>query len=134
MWAYLNVPQNQWPYKCYVAIFVYFVTKAVHIEAVTDFSTEAFIKALKRLISRRGLPSDIFWDNATNFVGANSQLIDSKLIFANKSFQNSIVDFCSKHFIKFNFTLPKAPHFGGIWEAAVKSAKRHLYRTISNPK
>ncbi|XP_017487581.1 PREDICTED: uncharacterized protein LOC108375933 [Rhagoletis zephyria] len=25
-----------------------------------------------------------------------------------------------------------APHFGGLWEAAVKSAKEHLYRTLMN--
>ncbi|XP_067216970.1 uncharacterized protein [Linepithema humile] len=60
--------------KCFISIFVCFATKAVHIELVGDLTTETFLNALKRFISRRGRPSDIYSDNGLNFVGAEHQL------------------------------------------------------------
>ena len=60
--------------KGYVAIFVCFVTKAVHIEVVTSLTTEAFIAALRRFVARRGRPRIIYSDNGTNFQGASNQL------------------------------------------------------------
>ncbi|GFS50000.1 integrase catalytic domain-containing protein [Trichonephila clavipes] len=43
-----------------------------------------------------------------------------------------IMDFLSKEQIKWNFNPPSAPHFGGLWEAGVKSLKYHLKRVIGN--
>ncbi|GFW08039.1 uncharacterized protein TNCV_2978081 [Trichonephila clavipes] len=43
-----------------------------------------------------------------------------------------IMDFLSKEQIKWNFNPPSAPHFGGLWEAVVKSLKYHLKRVIGN--
>lgn len=65
--------------KGYICVFICFSTRAVHIELVTDLTTEAFLNALKRFIARRGVCSDIFSDNATNFVGANNRLLDRSL-------------------------------------------------------
>uniref|UniRef100_A0A182NT30 Integrase catalytic domain-containing protein n=1 Tax=Anopheles dirus TaxID=7168 RepID=A0A182NT30_9DIPT len=55
--------------KAYVAIFVCFITRAVHIELVSNLTTEAFLSALRRFIARRGLPKELHSDNATNFKG-----------------------------------------------------------------
>ncbi|XP_071574572.1 uncharacterized protein, partial [Temnothorax nylanderi] len=60
--------------KGYVAVFTCFSTKAVHLELVTDLTTEAFIAALRRFTARRGICSQLFSDNATNFVGAAREL------------------------------------------------------------
>jgi hypothetical protein len=53
--------------KTYIAIFVCFVTKAVHIEVVTSLTTEAFLAALRCFIARRGKLKTIYSDNGTNF-------------------------------------------------------------------
>ncbi|XP_026481936.1 uncharacterized protein LOC113389088 [Ctenocephalides felis] len=58
--------------KVYICIFIYMCTKAIHLDLVCDLSTESFLQTLKRFIARRGLPSNIFSDNATTFVGANN--------------------------------------------------------------
>jgi len=56
--------------KVYIAVFVCTTTKAVHLEPVTALSTEAFLLTLDRFVARRGLPSTIYSDCGTNFVGA----------------------------------------------------------------
>ena len=62
--------------KAYICVIVSLSVKAVHLELVTDLTSEAFIACLKRFISRRGLPSLIWSDNGTNFVGAARELIE----------------------------------------------------------
>lgn len=119
-------------YKCYVCIFVCFVVKAIHLEIVSNLSTEAFIGAMKRFISRRGRPSDLFSDNATNFVGANNELSKIlKKLFKGESTEN-FEDFLAAEGIKWHFNPPATPHFGGLWEAGVKSLKGHLKRVVGN--
>lgn len=60
--------------KAYICVFVCMVTKAVHLEVVADLSTAAFIHAFQRFTSTRGRCERLWSDNATNFVGADSEL------------------------------------------------------------
>ncbi|XP_023312588.1 uncharacterized protein LOC111692719 [Anoplophora glabripennis] len=114
--------------KCYICLFVCFATKAVHLELVTELSKDAFILALKRFVSRRGRPTQIFSDNGTNFVSAASEL---KLLgkFLAKH-ERSITESASLENIDWKFIPPHSPHFGGLWEAGVKSSKHHLRRVL----
>lgn len=104
-------------YKVYVAVFVCFVVKAVHLEFVSDLSTDAFLAALNRFVARWGLPSDIYTDCGTNFVGAANHL---RQLLQNSECKDQLSNAipCVWH-----FNPPRAPHFGGLWEAAVRSAK-----------
>ena len=56
--------------KAYICVFVSLSVKAVHLELVSDLTTDAFLASLRRLIARRGKPSLIWSDHGTNFVGA----------------------------------------------------------------
>lgn len=118
--------------KAYVAIFVCFATKAVHIETVSDLTSDAFIGALKRFVSRRGKPAHIYSDNATTFVGAHRQLREFYESIKNEQAQIDIEHFLRHQGTTWNFIPPHAPHFGGLWEAAVKSTKYHLHRIVGN--
>jgi hypothetical protein len=59
----LGTTRSKTTVKGYIAIFVCFITKAVHIEVITSLTTEAFLAALRRFIARRGKPKTIHSDN-----------------------------------------------------------------------
>ncbi|XP_045455426.1 uncharacterized protein LOC123665124 [Melitaea cinxia] len=109
--------------KSYICVFVCLATKALHLELVSDLTKEAFIAALNRFISRRGKPRNIYSDNGTTFVGTFHEL--STLLK-----RLSPAD-TTEEGIRFTFIPAYAPHFGGLWESAVKSVKHHLRRVLS---
>lgn len=116
--------------KAWLAVFVCFSTKAVHLEVVGDMTTSSFIGALKRFIARRGRVTAIYSDNGKNFVGAQNELKEFYKFVSQTPNQKEILDFVTEAQISWNFIPPGAPHFGGLWEAAVKSAKSHLKRIM----
>ena len=48
--------------KGYLAVFVCMVTKAVHLEVVSDQTTAALVAALKRFCARRVRPRNLYSD------------------------------------------------------------------------
>ncbi|XP_039450128.2 uncharacterized protein LOC120429053 [Culex pipiens pallens] len=115
--------------KGYVAVFVCLATKAVHLETVSDLSTSAFLTALKRMFVRRGISSEIWSDHRTNFVDANRRIREH---LQSPEFNGAVNQYLSDHKVKWTFITPSAPHMGGIWEAAVKSMKKHLQVVLGN--
>ncbi|XP_012543534.1 uncharacterized protein LOC105840988 [Monomorium pharaonis] len=120
--------RNRGRVKVYGCVFVCMSIKAVHIEIVSDLSTEAFLAALKRFIGRRAIPVHIYSDNETNFIGANNQLRELYALIQSDDFQTQVDEFATSKRISWHFNPPLSPHFGGIWEAAIKSFKHHLKR------
>nr|XP_033204611.1 uncharacterized protein LOC117165285 [Bombus vancouverensis nearcticus] len=102
--------------------------KAVHIELVSDLTSEAFIAALRRFIARRGFCVTIYSDNGTNFVGANNELRELRNLLQSDDHKVKVQSFLANRRIEWLFIPPNSPHFGGLWEAAVKSFKRHFRR------
>lgn len=111
--------------KAYICLFICFSTRAIHLELVTDLSSEAYILALKRFISRRGKPAKIFSDNGKNFVGARNEF--ERFL---RDCSPDIIEYATENRIEFSFIPPYAAHFGGLWEAGVKSCKHHLLRMM----
>ena len=50
------------PEKSYFALFVCFSSKAVQLQLVSDLSTAACIAAIRRFVSRRGFPKNLYSD------------------------------------------------------------------------
>nr|CAI5820351.1 unnamed protein product [Callosobruchus analis] len=113
--------------KCWIALFIFFSTKAIHLELVTALTTASFMQALRRFAARRGKPSDIYSDQGTNFVGAKREL--GQFL---KEKSSEIVTESSTLSISWHFIPASSPHFGGLWESGIKSVKHHLRRVMGN--
>ena len=101
--------------KSYVSLYVCFLTKAVHLELVSDLSKE---------------PSIVFSDNGTNFVAVRSELRELGLFI--KANEAELTSAICKEDIDWYFIPPHSPHFGGLWEAGVKNMKHHLKHVVNN--
>ena len=97
-----------------------------------DLTTEAFLAALKRFMSRRGLPRHIHSDNGGNFRGAKKDLEELHQMLATSEMTVALRSFFLDHLITWHTIPERTPHFGGLWEAAVKAAKYHLKRVVGD--
>lgn len=105
--------------KAYICVFICLVTRAVHLELVSDMTTQAFIAAFRRLVARRGRVKEIVSDHGSNFVGAHNEFKKLKAHLA----ELADYPFAKEFDLTWKFNTERASHHGGIFEAAVKSAK-----------
>ncbi|XP_043865078.1 uncharacterized protein LOC122757320 [Drosophila mojavensis] len=63
---------------------------------------------------------------------SDSILQELKRLFLSDTHQKAVKDFCLADSIEWHFIPPRSPHFGGLWEAAVKTAKHHFYRCVGS--
>jgi len=70
--------------------------------------------AFSRFVSRRGLPSIMYSDNALTFVSARNKLLS---LYGPQS-------------PKWKFIVPRSPWWGGFWERMVGSVKLSLKKTL----
>ena len=112
--------------EAHLGVFICFATRAVHLELVIDQKTASFLAALDRFVDRRGLPLHLYSDNGPNYTGAKNKLASFYKMLASSECQDAIQAYAFEYQITWHSTPQRAPHFGGLWEAAVKSAKYHL--------
>ena len=111
-------------YKAYVALFICLATRAIYLELVSDSTSTTFLAAFKR-----GLRSNLYSDNGTNFQGANKEL---KSAFRILRHDENLRHFFVEENIEWRFIPPYAPHFQGLWEAGDRNLKHHLHRVVGN--
>lgn len=112
--------------KAYIALFTCAVTRAVHLELVSDLSTEKFLMALKRFVSRRGLCRVIYSDNARTFKRADQDL--KTLWRAIK--EPELQKYFSEKGIAWKYIAERAAWWGGFWERLVRSVKTCLRKVM----
>ncbi|XP_043231525.1 uncharacterized protein LOC122386414 [Amphibalanus amphitrite] len=110
--------------KRYGVIFTCLVIRAVHIEVADSLSTDSFLCALRRFLSRRGHVKMIRTDRGTNFTGSERELASE----VDRLLKNESVchDAMLRRNIEWVLNTPSASHHGGVWERMVRSIRKTL--------
>ena len=117
-----QVKQGRSLVKRYGYVFTCMTVRAIHIEISNSLTTDSFLCALRRFISRRGRPIHIYSDRGTNFIGA-AKLLRACLQVID---QEQIKRFLSEKEIAWSFNPPTASHMGAAWERMIRSIRRTL--------
>jgi hypothetical protein len=121
-------------HKAYLAVFSCLTTRTLHLEVASSLYTDVSLAALRRFTCRRGKPAHIYSDCGTNFVSANRELKEMISHMQSQQHNAALADKLSGEGVTWHFNPPGAPHFGGLWEAGLKSVKYHLHRVLDKSK
>ena len=114
--------------KRWCCFFTCRTMRAMHIEVVPKLDTDSCLNVIMRFIARRGKPSTIISDNATNFVGAEREYAEYVAAWNKEGIQEHLI----KRGIRWYFNPPAAPHFGGVWKRLLRSCKKAMYAMLGN--
>ena len=115
----------------YLCLFLCLQTHCCHLKMAWSLNTDGFLNALTRKVARRGWPQDIISDNGTNFVGGNKEIRQLVELVAQLD-QERLQNITSNKEMKRHWNPPAAPHFGGVFERMIKSAKRAVNAVMGN--
>ena len=102
--------------KRYVSLYVCCTTRAIHLEPVNRLTTDGFLCAFSRFIARRGKPSDVFSDNATNLRGAETDIIDIDY--------DKVTKAAGEKGIEWHWHPPKGSSHAGHYERLICSVRK----------
>lgn len=96
----------------------------IHLKFVPRYASDAFMAYQRRFVLRRGRLRHVYYDDGTNFVGANNML---RKMLAEQ--QTSMQDMFEH--IEFHFTINRSLHADSLCKANVRSMKKYRYITTS---
>ena len=108
-------------YKGYIALFVCFSSKAIHLEAVSDLSTAGFLAAYRRFVGRRGICRTIYSDHGTNFQGAAKEL--ARMFKAASDFYGEVSTTLANEGTAWSFIPP--PPYAPLWRPVGSGGEVH---------
>ena len=109
--------------KAYICLFTCAVTRAIHLEVVTDMTTQTFLQAFRRFVGRCSLPSQMISDNGSTFLAAAE---DIQRLLKDPSINN----YMANRSVQWTFIPKRAPWFGGFYERLIGMTKNVLKKTL----
>ena len=133
MFGPILVKEGRKEMKRYGCVFICLSSREIHIDSTNSLSTDSFIQALRRFVSRRSNVLVIRTDNITNFNGSSAEL--------NKEFSEmnlkKINEFMLEHggqWVQSKRNLPTASNMGGVWERKRLSLRSVLVALLKSHK
>ena len=105
--------------KVWGVVYTCASTRAVHLDVAIDYSTEAVLHTVRRLLALRGDVRTIVSDPGSQLVAASKELSEWRRGWD----QEQLVRFGSSKNLEWMFTRANSPHQNGISEIMVKMAK-----------
>jgi len=91
--------------KCYICLFTCVVTRAVHLEVVSDLTEKGFLQAFRCFTGRKSLPYHMISDNASTYLAAADEL---KQLFQSPLLKDSL----TRQGVEWQFIPKRAPWYG----------------------
>lgn len=113
--------------KAYGLILNCLFSRAVHIDLITDYSTDAFLQGFRRFMSLRGTPNDVYSDPGSQIQGANNVL---KEMVKNLD-EGKMKEFAIHEKLRWHFTAADAQWQNGCSESLIRSCKKAISNAIS---
>ena len=108
--------------KCYICLFTCTSSRAVHLELVSNLSTEAFLRAFRKFTARRGIPAVI----SDNFSSFKKAFKDLDAVSKSSLVRREAAD----RRIQWDFIVEYSPWHGGFYERLVKEVKDSLKKVL----
>ena len=119
----LYVKSDNGETKAYICLFTCAVTRAIHLEVVTDLTESSLLQAFRRFSSRRSVPLVMISDNASTYLASAETL--------QELFQSpSLKEVFGRQGIDWKFIPKRAPWYGGFWERLIGLTKKAVRKTL----
>ena len=119
--------------KVWGVIYTCTSTRAVHLDVATDYSTEAVLHTVRRLMSIRGDVRRIISDPGSQLVRASKELTEWRQGWD----QNQLIRFGASKGLDWKFIMANSQHQNGAAEVMVKMVKsiqKSLFRVMGDTK
>ena len=113
--------------KAWICLFVCLVTRGIHLELVLDNSTQEFLRALRRFVSRRGVPRKMLSDNAKVFKQSDRVM---RVVWQQRRQDPEVQNYLMQHSIRWEFVPKLSPWAAGVYERMVGLVKSCLRKTL----
>lgn len=115
--------------KRWVLIFTCATIRAIHLETITEMTTEEISHSFRRFFARRGVPKKFLSDNAPQFHALDGYFHSLWHTLAKAP---SISNYFAEHQISWEFITEFAPWMGGLYERLIQTVKVAFEKTYGS--